>query len=101
MTQQENKTPEQEGQAVAVAQPMATSPANPIAEADFESIDRLFNKDPQFLTEEDLQAIVAKLRSGRGKWLHETEKKTRAAAGKKKLSSEESKALLSSLNIQF
>ena len=94
MTQQENKTVEgQEGQAAA--------PANPIAEADFESIDRLFNKDPQFLTEEDLQAIVAKLRSGRGKWLHETEKKTRATAGKKKLSPEESKALLSSLNIQF
>ena len=99
MTQQENKTVEgQEGQ---VGQGQAVAPANPIAEADFESIDRLFNKDPQFLTEEDLQAIVAKLRSGRGKWLHETEKKTRAAAGKKKLSPEESKALLSSLNIQF
>lgn len=97
MTQQENKTPEgQEGQAE-----QTLAPVNPIAEADFESIDRLFNKDPQFLTEEDLQAIVAKLRSGRGKWLHETEKKTKAAAGKKKLSPEESKALLSSLNIQF
>lgn len=40
---------------------------NPIADADFEAIDRLFNKDPQFLTEEDISLIVQKLRSGRGK----------------------------------
>lgn len=72
---------------------------NPIAEADFESIDRLFNKDPQFLTEEDLDTIVAKLRSGRGRWLHETEKKK--AKAKAKLSPEESKALLDSLNLSF
>ena len=78
----------------------APAPVNPITEADFESIDRLFNKDPQFLTEEDIEAIVLKLRSGRGKWLHESEKRTKAT-GKKKLSAEESKALLASLNISF
>jgi hypothetical protein len=71
---------------------------NPIADADFEAIDRLFNKDPQFLTEEDIETIVQKLRSGRGRWLHETEKK---AAAKKKLSKEESKDLLASLNLSF
>lgn len=71
---------------------------NPIADADFEAIDRLFNKDPQFLTEEDISLIVQKLRSGRGKWLHESEKKT---AAKKKLSKAESKDLLASLNLNF
>lgn len=79
-----------------------SQPTNPIEEADFESIDRLFNKDPQFLTQEDLASIVAKLRSGRGRWLHETAKKT--AATKKtaaKKTAEESKALLASLDITF
>ena len=75
-------------------------PINPIAEADFESIDRLFNKDPQFLVEEDIKAIITKLRSGRGKWLHTTEKKTKTSS-KTKLSKEDSAALLSSLNITF
>lgn len=72
--------------------------SNPITEADFESIDRLFNKDPQFLQESDIDAIVAKLRQGRGKWLHEVEKKAKT---KTKMSSEESKAFLSSLNLTF
>ena len=75
-----------------------SQPTNPIEEADFESIDRLFNKDPQFLTQEDLASIVAKLRSGRGRWLHETAKKTTA---KTKKTAEESKALLASLDITF
>ena len=75
-----------------------TNIPNPILEADFESIDRLFNKDPQFLVEEDIDTIVLKLRSGRGKWLHETEKKS---AKPKKLDQEGSKALLSSLNLDF
>lgn len=77
-----------------------SQPTNPIEEADFESIDRLFNKDPQFLTQEDLASIVAKLRSGRGRWLHETAKKT-AAKAKTKKTAEESKALLASLDITF
>lgn len=77
-----------------------SQPANPIEEADFESIDRLFNKDPQFLTQEDLASIVAKLRSGRGRWLHETAKKT-IAKTKTKKTAEESKALLASLDITF
>lgn len=73
---------------------------NPIAEADFEAVDRLFNKDPQFLQEEDIEAIVSKLRSGRGKWLHEAEKKAKATKAKK-LSAEDSKSLLASLDIKF
>lgn len=73
-----------------------SQPINPIEEADFESIDRLFNKDPQFMTQEDLASIVAKLRSGRGRWLHETAKKTTA-----KKTAKESKALLASLDITF
>lgn len=77
-----------------------SQPTNPIEEADFESIDRLFNKDPQFLTQEDLASIVAKLRSGRGRWLHETAKKTTTKAKTKK-TAEESKTLLASLDITF
>lgn len=71
---------------------------NPIREADKESIDRLFSKDPQFLTEENIAEIINKLRSGRGKWIHETEKK---ATAKKKLSSEEAKQLLSGLDLKL
>lgn len=71
---------------------------NPIREADKESIDRLFSKDPQFLTEENIAEIVSKLRSGRGKWIHETEKKVTA---KKKFSSEEAKQLLSGLDLKL
>lgn len=71
---------------------------NPIREADKESVDRLFSKDPQFLTEENIAEIVDKLRSGRGKWIHETEKK---ATSKKKLSSEEAKQLLSGLDLKL
>lgn len=73
---------------------------NPIREADKESIDRLFSKDPQFLTAEDIDMMVEKLRAGRGKWIHETEK--RATAKKpKKLSSVEAKQILSSLQLKF
>lgn len=72
---------------------------NPIREADKESIDRLFSKDPQFLTTEDIDMMVEKLRAGRGKWIHETEK--RAAKKPKKLSSVEAKQILSSLQLKF
>lgn len=53
---------------------------NPIREADKESIDRLFSKDPQFLTTEDIDMMVEKLRAGRGMWIHETEKRATAKA---------------------
>lgn len=74
---------------------------NPIQEADRLSIDRLFSLDPQFLTEENINEIVSKLRSGRGKWIHETEKKATATKKKGKMSSEEAQALLGSINLDF
>lgn len=73
---------------------------NPIQDADKESVDRLFSKDPQFLTEENIAEIVNKLRSGRGKWIHETEKKATASKSKK-LSSEEAKQLLAGLDLKL
>lgn len=73
---------------------------NPIQDADKESVDRLFSKDPQFLTEENIAEIVNKLRSGRGKWIHETEKKATSSKGKK-LSSEEAKQLLAGLDLKL
>lgn len=74
---------------------------NPIREADRESIDRIFSLDPQFLTEQNILEIIEKLRSGRGTWIRQTEKKASSSKGKKKLSSEEAKALLSSLDLKL
>lgn len=76
---------------------------NPIAEADKFSIDRLFSLDPQFLTEQNILSIIEKLRSGRGTWIKETRgtKSGSAKKGGKKLSSDEAKALLSSLDLKL
>lgn len=73
---------------------------NPIAEADKESVDRLFNKDPQFLTQEDLAKIVERLRANRGTWLKK-EKKTAGTSrgGKKVLEKAEMQALLADLKL--
>lgn len=73
---------------------------NPIAEADKESVDRLFNKDPQFLTQEDLAKIVERLRANRGTWLKK-EKKTGGTSrgGKKVLEEAEMQALLADLKL--
>lgn len=73
---------------------------NPIAEADKESVDRLFNKDPQFLTQEDLAKIVERLRANRGTWLKK-EKKTVSTSrgGKKVLEKAEMQALLADLKL--
>lgn len=71
---------------------------NPIAEADKESIDRLFNKDPQFLTQEDLAKIVERLRANRGTWLKK-EKTPALRGGKKVLEKAEMQALLADLKL--
>lgn len=71
---------------------------NPIAEADKESIDRLFNKDPQFLTQEDLAKIVERLRANRGTWLKK-EKAPALRGGKKVLEKAEMQALLADLKL--
>lgn len=73
---------------------------NPIRDADKESIDRLFSKDPQFLTDADISMMVEKLRAGRGKWIHETEKKA-TTKKKGKMDSAEAKAILSSLKLDL
>lgn len=72
---------------------------NPIREADKESVDRLFSLDPQFLTEQNIKDIVEKLRSGRGKWIHESEKK--ATSKKPKMTSVEAKAILANLKLSL
>lgn len=70
---------------------------NPIAEADKESIDRLFNKDPQFLTEGDMMVMIEKLRANRGHWLKK-ESAPKAPRGKTKLSEDAMKSILKDLN---
>lgn len=72
---------------------------NPIREADKESIDRLFNLDPQFLTRENVTQIVEVLRKGRGSWVAEKKK----AAGKKatKVSAEAAADLLNQFALKF
>ena len=73
---------------------------NPIAEADKESVDRLFNKDPQFLTQEDLAKIVERLRANRGTWLKKEKKSTGTPrGGKKVLEKAEMQALLADLKL--
>lgn len=75
---------------------------NPIKDAKFESVDELFSKDPQFLTEENLAAIVEVLRAGRGKWLaSEKSKGSGAKTAKPKLTSEQAKNLLDNLVIDI
>lgn len=72
---------------------------NPIAEADKKSIDRLFNKDPQFLTQEDLAKIVERLRANRGTWLKKEKKAPASRGGKKVLEKAEMQALLADLKL--
>lgn len=74
-----------------------TSNPNPVAQADFDAVTRLFDLDPQFLTETDIAAQVEILRANRGKWLVAPPKKAKST----KLSPEETKAALASLNLTF
>ena len=69
---------------------------NPIKEADKESIDRLFNLDPQFMTRENVRSIVEVLRRNRAKWALE---KPKASKAKPALGAEAAKNLLS--NFEF
>ena len=73
---------------------------NPIKIAIFESIDELFTKDPQFMTGEDLSAIVSTLRKGRGTWLQAQALKAKTPKTKAApLTPDQAKALLA--NISF
>ena len=71
---------------------------NPIKEADKESVDRLFNLDPQFLTRENIALLVDKLRKGRGTWIAAQKK---ASSSRKKLSSEAAKDVLNQFSLNF
>lgn len=73
---------------------------NPIREADKESIDRLFNLDPQFLTRENVTQIVEVLRRGRGNWAAE-KKKSAAKTKSQKVSAEAAADLLNQFALKF
>ena len=81
----------------------STLPANPIDIASKASIDELFSMDPQFYTEENLAAIVERLRAGRGKWLQESKGSGNRSTGrgKDKLSTEQAMNLLNNLVIDI
>lgn len=85
----------------------STIPANPIDIASKASIDELFSMDPQFYTEENLAAIVERLRAGRGKWLQESKGSGNRSGnrstgrGKAKLSTEQAMNLLNNLVIDI
>ena len=81
--------------------PVIDEKTNPISGAKWESVDELFSKDPQFLTEENLANIVQKLREGRGQWLASERTKSKATATKAKLSPEAAKNLLDNLVIDI
>jgi len=69
---------------------------NPIKEADKESIDRLFNLNPQFLTRENVREIVEVLRRNRANWAKEKAPKSKA-----KVSTEAAKNLLDQFTMNF
>lgn len=81
--------------------PQIDEKENPISKASFESIDEMFNKDPQFYTPENLAIICETLRAGRGKWIQTASAKKAPAKGKAKLSPEQAKALLDNLVIDI
>lgn len=81
--------------------PQIDEKENPISKASFESIDELFNKDPQFYTPENLAIICETLRAGRGKWIQTASAKKTSSGGKAKLSPEQAKALLDNLVIDI
>lgn len=81
--------------------PQIDEKENPISKASFESIDELFNKDPQFYTPENLAIICETLRAGRGKWIQTASAKKASSGGKAKLSPEQAKALLDNLVIDI
>lgn len=83
--------------------PESSAPANPIDIASKASIDELFSMDPQFYTEENLAAIVERLRAGRGKWLQESKGSGNRSTGrgKAKLSTEQAMNLLNNLVIDI
>ena len=81
--------------------PVIDEKTNPISGAKWESVDELFSKDPQFLTEENLATICQRLREGRGQWLASERSKSKASASKAKLSPEAAKNLLDSLVIEI
>lgn len=81
--------------------PVIDEKTNPISGAKWESVDELFSKDPQFLTEENLANICQKLREGRGTWLASERTKSKASTSKAKLSPEAAKNLLDNLVIEI
>ena len=81
--------------------PQIDEKENPIAKASFESIDELFNKDPQFYTQENLAIICETLRNGRGKWIQTASAKKTPSKGKPKLTPDQAKALLDNLVIDI
>ena len=94
----------QNGSGVAEAStsiPTIDPATNPISAAKFESIDELFSKDPQFLTEENMAVICQKLREGRGTWIANEKAKKSSAGTKSKLTSEQAKNLLDNLVIDI
>lgn len=70
---------------------------NPIKEADKESIDRLFNLDPQFLKKENIRDIVEVLRRNRANWATEKAKTKK----KEPVSADQAKNLLSQFALKF
>lgn len=72
---------------------------NPIQEADKESIDRLFNLDPQFLTRENVVKIVEVLRRNRGSWA--ADKKAKTSRAKAPVSKEAAADLLNQFALKF
>ena len=55
---------------------------SPLTEADPQSLNILFDKDPLELTDQDIDAIVAELRKARTEWATEESSKSKSKASK-------------------
>lgn len=70
--------------------------ASPLLEADPQSLEELFSKDPLQLTEVDIETIVTTLAAGRQQWMQE-ENKTKSKARTAKPKSDAPKLALADL----
>ncbi len=70
---------------------------NPLDNSNPASLEELFDKDPQFLTEPDIELIVKNLRLQRTTWKAEEHKKR---AKKPALTKEQSKEIVANIEIE-
>lgn len=82
---------------------MSSSPTNPLPTNPTDTLSELFSRDPEQLSDSDIDTIVAELRAQRHRWnqeeLEKASKPKRQPKGKSAATKEEAQKLLDSLDI--